>query len=117
MLDAFLAWSGWYVLTGVASAIGLFACLLFVVRFHVETGGAWWKHPDGRPNPFGRFLFFRKLLLAVLFTVALANRLTPGWTGQTFVTALLFSAFAVQTFVPYRLLLQAQKEVDRSEAR
>lgn len=117
MLSSFLAWEGWSFLTGVASVVGLFACLLFVARFQVETGGAWWRHPDGRPNPFGRFLFFRKALLAVLFLLALANRLAPGWEAQGFVTALLFSAFAVQTFVPYRLLLQAQNEVDRSEAR
>lgn len=117
MLDAFLLWGGWNVATGVAAFVGLFACVLFVVRFHVETGGAWWRHPDGSPNPFGRFLFFRKLLLAVLFAVLLANRLTPGWIWRDFVVAVLMSAFAVQTFVPYRLLLTAQKEMHRSEAR
>lgn len=111
MLDEFLMWSGWTYVTGVAAAVGLFACVLFVVRFHVESGGAW------RGNPFGRFLFFRKVLLASLFAVALANRLTPGWIAQEFVIAVLFSAFAVQTFVPYRLLLTAQKEMHRSEAR
>lgn len=110
MLDALLLWDGWSTLTGVAAAVGLFACLLFVVRFHVETGGAW------RDNPFGRFLFFRKVLLASLFLLALANRITPGWIWQDLVTAVLFSAFAAQTFVPYRLLLTAQREMHRSEA-
>lgn len=110
MLEAFFAWNGWYILTGVASVVGLFACLLFVVRFQVETGGAWWR------NPFGRFLFFRKVLLAVLFTLALTNRFAPGWDAQRFVTAVLFTAFAVQTFVPYRLLLRAQSEIDKQEA-
>jgi hypothetical protein len=113
----FLLWGGWYVLTGIASAIGLFACILFVVRYQIETGGAWWRHADGRSNPFGRFLFFRKVLLSCLFALALTNRIFPGWTGQTFVTSIVFVAFAIQTFVPYRLLLQAQKDIDVEEAR
>jgi hypothetical protein len=112
MLAEFLAWEGWYFLTGVASVIGLFACLLFVVRYQVETGGGWWRHADGRPNPFGRFLFFRKVLLACLFALALANRFFPGWEARDFVTAVLFCAFAIQTFTPYRLLVKAQSEVE-----
>lgn len=116
-MDEFLAWEGWRTVTGVAATIGLFACVLFVARFHTKTGGAWWRHPDGRPNPFGRFLFFRKALLSALFLVVILNRVLPGWEAQDFVTALVFLAFAVQTFVPYRLLLQAQKDIDDQEAR
>lgn len=117
MMTEFLAWEGWRTVTGFAATVGLFASVLFVVRFHMKTGGSWWRHPDGRSNPFGRFLFFRKTLLSALFLVVITNRVFPGWSAQNFVTALVFMAFAIQTFVPYRLLLQAQKDIDQQEAR
>ena len=60
MIHDFLLWEGWYTITGIAAGIGFFACIFFVVQFQVKTGGAWWRHPDGTPNPFGRFLFFRR---------------------------------------------------------
>jgi hypothetical protein len=97
------------MLTLGAVIVGLIAALAFVIRYQYEVGFSWWRHADGTENSFGRFLMIRKLLLAALFAIVLLNRTVPGWTGQRMVTALLMVAFAVQTFVPYRLLLSAQR--------
>lgn len=99
----------WDWLTIGAVVIGLIAAMAFVVRYQIEVGWTWWRHPDGTPNAFGRFLMIRKALLSALFAVILANRVFPGWPGREAVTALLMLGFALQTFVPYRLLVTAQK--------
>lgn len=106
----------WDSLTIVSVVIGLIAALLFVIRYQYEVGFSWYRHTDGGPNHFGRFLMFRKLLLSGLFLLILANRVFPGWTGREAVTALLMFGFALQTFVPYRLLVTAQKAQEKQEA-
>lgn len=111
-----LAHPFWDVLTLAAVGIGLVAAMLFVVRYQVEVGWSWWRHPDGKPNHFGRFLMIRKILLSGLFLLVLANRAFGEWTGRSAVTALLMLGFALQTFVPYRLLVSAQRARDREEA-
>ncbi len=117
-MEAALSHPFWDVLTLIAVGTGLFAALLFVVRYQIEVGWTWWRHPNGGPNHFGRFLMIRKVLLSCLFALVLANRAFPGWTGREAVTALLMACFALQTFVPYRLLVSAQKaqEKQRQEA-
>lgn len=116
-MSDFLAWECWTGVIYFACVVGFFASALFVVRYHISSGGTWYRHTDGRPNQFGRFLVFRKTLLAVLFVIVVTNRVTPDWAAKEFVTAIVFLAFAFQTFVPYRLLLQAQKDIDTEEAR
>jgi hypothetical protein len=109
MVKAILESPFWSHLTIGAVLIGLIAALAFVVRYQYQAGWSWWRHPDGTVNLFGRFLMIRKLLLSTLFGIILLNRLLPGWTGREAVTALLMLAFALHTFVPYRLLSEAQK--------
>lgn len=109
MLHDFLTWHGWHLITIGACAIGWLAALLFVIRYQINSGGTW------RNNPFGRFLMTRKLLLLGLFSLILSNRLIPGWDWRMPLTAILMVAFAVQTFVPYRLLVEAQQERARNE--
>lgn len=99
---------GWLTLGSVV--VGLVAALVFVVRFQFEVGWSWWH------SPFGRFLMIRKLLLSCLFAIVLLNRVVGAWPGRAMVTALLMLAFAIQTFVPYRLLVKVQRQQDRSEA-
>jgi hypothetical protein len=91
----------------VVSGVGLTACLVFVVHYQVLYGFTWWRLRNGQANPFGRYLMFRKILLAGLFALVLTNRFWPGWMARPMVTAILMTLFAFQTFVPYRLLLQA----------
>lgn len=109
-MEAFLSSPFWDHLTIVAVLIGLVAALAFVIRYQWVAGSTWWRQPDGSPNLFGRFLMTRKILLSILFAVVLANRWYPGWEAQRAVTAVLMLLFALHTFVPYRLLTEAQKE-------
>lgn len=97
-----LNWGGWTPITVVACGVGLVAAVVFAVAFQWMAGWDWLR------NPMGRYLMSRKVLLAGLFVVILANRFFPGWPGRQMVTAILMSLFAVQTFVPYRLLLKVQ---------
>lgn len=97
-------WGGWNYITIGACAVGLVAALLFVIKYQVESRGAW------KNNPFGRFLMTRKILLSGLFALILTNRFFPGWDWRLPITAVLMVAFALQTFVPYRLLVEAQQE-------
>lgn len=108
-MEQVLASPFWDWLTIAAVGIGLVAAMLFVIRYQIEVGFSWWRQPNGKPNHFGRFLMIRKLLLSALFLLILTNRVFPGWHGREAVTALLMLGFAVQTFVPYRLLISAQK--------
>jgi predicted ferric reductase len=98
----------WEWLTIGSVGIGLVAALVFVVRFQMEVGWSWWS------SPFGRFLMVRKILLACLFVLVLLNRTLEGWPLRNMVTALLMLAFALQTFVPYRLLVKVQRDHDTS---
>jgi hypothetical protein len=98
----------WNWLTVGSVVLGLIACLIFVIRFQIEVGWSWWN------SPFGRFLMVRKLLLAALFSIVLLNRTVEDWLGRNMVIALLMLAFALQTFVPYRLLVKVQKQHDKS---
>jgi hypothetical protein len=106
----------WDWLTMGSVIIGLIAALAFAVRYQWEVGFSWWRHRDGIANHFGRFLMIRKLLLSALFILILANRVFPGWTGREAVTAILMMAFALQTFVPYRLLVNAQRAQEKEAA-
>ena len=107
----------WEYLTLGAVIVGLLAAILFVVRFQYEVGFGWWKHRNGEKNHFGRYLMMRKLLLSALFTLVLVNHLAGfAWAGREALTAILMVAFALQTFVPYRLLIEAQR-AHKKEAR
>jgi hypothetical protein len=109
MIHEILTWTGWNWITIGACAVGWVAALLFVIRYQIESRGAW------RTNPFGRFLMTRKILLVCLFSLIISNRLLPGWEWRIPITAVLMCAFAVQTFVPYRLLVEAQQERAHNE--
>lgn len=100
----------WEWLTIGSVIVGFIACIVFLVRYLHEAGRDAWR------NPFGRYLIQRKALLAVLFGVVLANRTFGSWAARDVVTALLMLAFALQTFVPYRLLVDAQKAHSEEEA-
>lgn len=113
-MRAFLESPYWEYITVASVGIGLFACLLFVIRFQMKVGFTWWRHLNGQPNHFGRFLMIRKMLLASLFILIITNRVFPDWLGKEPVTALLMVAFALQTFVPYRLLILAHETQEAS---
>lgn len=105
-------WMSWAGLTLAASGVGLLASVIFLVAYLRKAGADAWR------NPFGRYLISRKALLAVLFLTIILNRVQPHWwwdSARVPVTALLMTAFAVQTFWPYRLLLKAQEEAQRME--
>jgi hypothetical protein len=96
----------WDYVALVACFIGLALAGIFAIEFHRRTHGGW------RDNPFGRFLFTRKLLLCALFGHAILARLW-GWYAEVAADplgALLLCTFALHTILPYRFLLQAQQE-------
>lgn len=101
----------WTWITMAAVVVGLVAAVWFVIRLQMEAGWSW------RTNPFGRYLMTRKALLAVLFLVVILNRIGPDWWDllRAPVTAVLMAAFALQTFVPYRLLMAAQRAHDQGD--
>lgn len=110
-MSTVLDWQGWDWLIVVSCALGLLAAAGFVIRYQIDSGGAW------RTTPFGRFLMLRKALLVSLFSLILINRAVSGrvvtpdlWPGQGVVTSLLFTAFCLHTFLPYRFLIEARHE-------
>jgi hypothetical protein len=113
---SFLDWSGWDYGQVGAAFVGLVAAAWFVYRVFRTAGWDW------RRNPFGRFLVQRKALLALFFTYMITSRFLtgaihtpPAWPGQDFLLFVLLTCFALQTFVPYRLLMEAQKEAQMKE--
>lgn len=117
-MRAFVNADFWNYITAGAVVVGLIAALAFVVRYQIEVGFTWWRHNDGEPNHFGRFLMIRKILLSGLFLLVIVNFLTDRqWFGREMLTALLMVCFALQTFVPYRLLISAQKAQAKKEAK
>lgn len=115
-MRAFFDWVGWDYAQVIACAVGLIAAATFVVRYWQESGRAAMR------NPFGRFMMKRKALLTAFFSLVLTNRWHDGivtgdaWLGQDLVTAVVFSWFALQTWTPYRLLMDAQRAHDKEEA-
>jgi hypothetical protein len=107
----------WDWLTIGSVVIGFVACVAFVIRYQIEVGRSWWRLPDGTVNHFGRYLMVRKVLLASLFGLILTNRVIGSWEARPAFTAILMFAFAVHTFVPYRLLISAQRAQEKQEAR
>lgn len=99
-----LRWSGWAGLTAAACAVGALLCAWFVLRYQTLTGGAW------RSTAEGRFLMIRKALLGALFTAVLGEHLFPRWPVWGPVVFLLVAVYAAHTYVPYRLMLRAQRE-------
>lgn len=110
MLVDLLRWDGWRPLTIAGCVVLAVACLVFVVAYQWKVGWSWWRQPDGSVNLFGRYLMTRKLLELALVAVVLSNRVWPGWLGREMAVAALMWAFALQTFIPYGLLLKAQAE-------
>ena len=108
-MNEFLNWPGWNAITIIACAVGWIAAALFIVKYQRTSGGDW------RRNPFGRYLMTRKLAVLGLFSVVLINRFFPEWDWRLMITAFLMCAFALQTFVPYRLLVEAQQERAHNE--
>lgn len=117
MIMAILDSPVWEWITLGAVGVGLVAALTFVIRFQLEAGWDWWY------SPFGRFLMTRKLLLTALFATVLINALTGrDWPGREAWTAILMVLFALQTFIPSRLLIKVRRretsqEVRRDESR
>lgn len=105
--------SMWDSLALVAAVIGLALAGWFVIQYQHAVGWSWWR------NPFGRFLMTRKLMLVLLFGNAIVNRMfvdNDEWRQAS--SAVLLTLFAVQTVVPYRLLMKAQRDMqDHEEAR
>lgn len=104
----------WNWLTVAAGVVGLAASIVFLTQYLWKAGLDAWR------NPFGRYLIVRKVLLAGLFATVILNRAPWNWweSIREPAIALLITAFAVQTFWPYRLLLKAQDQaqLDKEEA-
>ena len=117
-MEDVLAWEGWRHITIGACAVTLAGCVLFVVAYQAKVGWGWWRLDDGTPNRGGRYLMSRKVILGAIAGLVLSNRVWPGWEWRPVVTAVLMSTFALQTFIPYRLLVKAQdnRAVDNVEA-
>ena len=102
--------SMWDSLALAAAVIGFCLAGWFVIQYQRQVGWDWWR------NPFGRFLMTRKLMLVLLFGNAIVNRVfidNAEWRQAS--SAVILTLFAVQTVVPYRLLMKAQRGMQDSE--
>lgn len=102
-MSEFLAWPGWIDLSLLACFIGLVLAASFVVRYHHRSGGAWHRTPEGR------WTLYRRCTESAVFGLTLINYFFPLWPGALFASFLLLAAFAVQGYVPHRLLTRAQR--------
>lgn len=93
----------WTWITIGAVVLGFIAAVWFIIRYWIEAGRDAWR------NPFGRYLLQRKIVLASLFGLVLINQIVGQWPGRRIALAVVMVAFALQTFVPYRLLMDAQR--------
>ena len=109
-MSEFLAWPGWIDLSLLACFVGLLLAASFVVRYHHRTGGAWHRTPEGR------WTLYRRAMESAVFGLTLVNYFFPTWPGALFASFLLLAGFALQTYVPHRLLTQAQRARDREPA-
>lgn len=104
-----LDWAGWDYGIVLASIVGVVASVTFITGYSAKAGKSAWN------NPFGRFMLSRETLLFVLFSQVLANRLIGGivrpdvWPGSGLVAFVTYGLFAIHTFMPYRLLIEAQR--------
>lgn len=89
------------------TVLGALACLYFVVRYHVTTGGDW------RHNPGGRHLMFFTANMGLLFLLIVAARLWPDYPGRLVVTALFYAALVGQIIWRCVLLHRAQHQHTR----
>jgi hypothetical protein len=103
-MDLVLGWEGWRQVTIAACVVLALGCLVFVVGYQRAVGWSWWH------NPFGRFMMTRKLVLLALAALILSNRVVGPWAGREAATAFLMWIFALQTFIPYRLLLAVRRD-------
>lgn len=90
----------------ILTAVGALACLYFVVRYHVSTGGDW------RHNPGGRHLMFFTANMGLLFLLIVAARLWPTYPGRSVVTALFYAALVGQ--IVWRCVLLHRAQHDRA---
>jgi len=93
----------WDYLVLIACIAGLVLAAWFAISYQAQSRGAW------RDTAVGRFLMTRKILLAVLFATILSYRLFGDWPGRRPIVALMLVAFAFQTYLPQKMLMEAQR--------
>jgi hypothetical protein len=96
----------------VVTGIGLILCLIFVIAFHIKTGGFW------RRSEAGRWLMLGRVNILLLFSFVLLNRRWEWffeWAGREWVLFGLYTLFALQTLWPLRLLWHEEPLPDRRE--
>lgn len=90
-----------WVLVGLCM-VGLVGNVAFVVRYTVLSRqtrlGPWWRHE------IGWWLAVPPLNLATLFALVMLNNLASNWPGRPAVTIILFTAYVLETWWPFRLL-------------
>lgn len=90
-----------------ACGVGMVLAGWFAVSYQIQSRGAW------RETRAGRFLVTRKVLLFSLFASVMSYRVFGDFPGRRVLVALMLVAFAFQTWVPYRMLMDAQAERER----
>lgn len=103
-MSSFLNWHGWVTLIVLACWVGVVLASSFVVRYHVMTGGAWHRTPEGR------WTLYRRAMEMSILGLTLINYYIPAWPGMLPISALVMAAYAVQTYVPHHLLSRAHRE-------
>lgn len=90
----------------VVTGIGFIICLVFVIAFHVKTGGAWRRSEAGRWLMLGRANF---MLLFGLLLLAYVSSWFNTWAGARWIFLCVYGAFALQTLWPLRLLFHQER--------
>jgi Ca2+/Na+ antiporter len=85
----------------VVTGIGFIICLVFVIAFHIKTGGAWRRSEAGRWLMLGRSNF---VMLFGLLLLAYASSRFRLWEGTQWIFLGAYTVFALQNLWPLRLL-------------
>lgn len=99
----------------VMCLVGLAGAIIFIISYQRTVGWTWWRFRDGDPNSFGRFLMIWSWTRVGVLGLTVTNALFPPWPGQLPLSFLAMGAFAIHTFVPYRLLRRIHSQPPKEE--
>lgn len=93
----------------IISMFGLTGCVLFMILYHIRTGGKW------RKSEIGVWLMFGRGNIAALFALLIINRIVVDWPGRVEIVLAISALFALQTWWPSKLLWYQDPTVDQEK--
>lgn len=80
------------------SAFGLIGCMIFMMAYHRQSGGAW------RKSEIGVWLMLGRLNLTLIFALIISGRVFGDFPGRDYAVITLVGLFALQTFWPIKFI-------------